>query len=231
MTEPLYFMPYLVEALQGLTNEISLKDSLGQIIRKGVEEHNTEGLRNFALFMAEVHSQHDILSTDYIRELIAGLATGTFEATERDAEKLIEAISSHPEWNAEYEAFCHQVCEDTGQALLPAIQLFCRGQLISEVLIDKAETSKRIDGIIPGQYMIKLDIGQVIWEGQLSAKDLLWAEAFEARDLDLAAETAGLQQQPTRQIVLLDGALIMRVFAAIESGSIEIELNGKRHST
>ena len=83
---------------------------------------------------------------------------------------------------------------------------------------------RHVENVIPGKYTVKLDIGMTVWEGELTARNLLWSEAFREKDLQVAAQTMDLHQQPRKEIVLLDGALSIRVFAGIESGSIEIEL-------
>ena len=73
---------------------------------------------------------------------------------------------------------------------------------------------------------LRSQVGLILWEGQLTGRDLLWADAFGPESLELAAETANVQRRPTRRVVLLGGEVILRVFARIEGGEIEVEWVG-----
>jgi len=77
---------------------------------------------------------------------------------------------------------------------------------------------------MPGNYVLKLlNTGWTIWHGELTARELIRMEAFGDRDLRLAA---GVRKgRPTDKKDLLNNReVILRTFAGIESGSIEIEL-------
>lgn len=223
MNEPLYFIPCLIEALEGSDIKTSLKSAFREITQKGAQSQYAAGFQNFAHFMDEACLRHNTIETNITRELIVLLATGAFDGIPEENRTALNRISSCSQWKAEQQAFFREAGECPGQLLTPAIQILRGEQLIREVMMRRE--GEYIDGIVAGQYTVKLDIGMVIWEGELTAKDLLWAEAFTARDLDLAAETPGMEQQSTREMVLLDGALIIRVFAGIESGFIEVGLN------
>jgi len=223
MNEPLYFIPCLIEALEGPDVKASLKSAFREITQKGVQSRYAAGFQNFAHFMDEACLRHNTIETNITRELIVLLATGAFDGIPEENRTVPDRINSRSQWKAEQEAFFRETGEDPGELLLPAIQILRGEQLVREVMMRRE--GEYIDGIVAGQYTVKLGIGMIIWEGELTAKDLLWTEAFTASDLDLAAETPGVERQSTREMVLLDGALIIRVFAGIESGFIEVELN------
>ena len=84
--------------------------------------------------------------------------------------------------------------------------------------------ARNVDGIAPGDYRVKLDTGCVLWEGNLSERELLWSKAFPGKPLKMAADSGQPTGEPTREISLLDGTVILRVYAGVESGFMEIEL-------
>lgn len=89
------------------------------------------------------------------------------------------------------------------------------------------ETGSRfahIENIDPGFYAISLSSGRVLWEGALSESHLVWSEAFPDKSLQLAADTGGAEILPTFEEDLLDGEIMLRVYAGLESGRIELEM-------
>ena len=224
MNEDLYFIPVLDKAFREAEPEAALKNAFDKIERLGKQKQYREGFSNFRRFMGQVCKYQELWERDSIRQLIAEIATGTFEGTEKEKQAALKSIMSHPEFKAKYEAVCREVGEDSGKRTTAVIQVFCEKRLIGKMTFREALDRKSIEGIFPGRYTLKLDIGRVIWEGNLTGKDLIWTEAFGTRKLDLAAETEDIEKQPVRKIVLLGGDVILRTFAGVESGSIEVEL-------
>jgi hypothetical protein len=225
MIDNLYFIPIIVQALQEQDVRAALRAAFCTIKKKGSEERYAEGLRNFKLFMQEVYSRYRITATDHVRELIALLGTGMFEGPVQEKQLLLNIINSNPEWKAEYEAFCRmEVHEDLMQDL-PVIAVLSEKGLVREITFTKVPGCESFDGILPGRYKIKLaNTGWIIWEGKLTAKELI---SPEREDLQMAAKTKGAQMPPTGRTVLLDGDMILRTYAGIENGRIEIELTGQ----
>ena len=98
------------------------------------------------------------------------------------------------------------------------------GQLIYKFRFEDSSAKTSFDDMIPGNYQLLLNTGWVLWNGALSAADLVWHEAYPERPLEMAADTGEDHVTPTRVIELLDGELVIRVFPGIESGRLEIEL-------
>ena len=223
MSKDLYFIPILNKAFQEAEPETALNNAFDEIKRIGKQKQYREGFSNFRRFMDEVCKHQELWHNDSVHQLIAEIATRTFEGTEKEKQAVLKSIISHPEFKAEYEAVCREIDDDTGKPTA-IIQVFSQKRLIGKMTFRGTLGRKSIEGIFPGNYTLKLDIGRVIWEGDLTGKDLIWTEAFGARRLDLAAETEGIEKQPTRKIVLLGGDVILRTFTGVESGSIEVEL-------
>ena len=79
-----------------------------------------------------------------------------------------------------------------------------------------------ISPISPGRYTVRFSNGRVLWEGDILREDVIWAFAYPDKDLPMAAETEPSQREPTRTLSLLNGELIMQVFAGLESGEIRL---------
>ncbi|MFC1676612.1 hypothetical protein ACFL3G_06070 [Planctomycetota bacterium] len=224
MTEDLYFIPVLDKAFQEAESEAALKNAFDEIERLGKQKQYREGFSNFKRFMRQVCKYQELWENDSMHQLITENATGTFDGTEEEEQVVFESIISHPEFKAKYEAVCREIGEDCGKHTTAIIRVFSGKRLIGEMTFAKAIGCESIEGIFPGSYTLKLDIGRVIWKGNLAGKDLIWTEAFGTKRLDLAAETEDIERQPTRKIMLLDGDVVLHTFAGIESGSIEVEL-------
>ena len=225
MSESLYFIPIIERALKGPDVAVALDKAFCEIELKGVQEPYTEGWRNFEQFMDIAYSHREAVVSDHVHRLIAELATGTFDDTERERELLLDVINSRPDWKEEYEAFCHQYAtEILVQDLRPIIQVSHNERIIGDLDFDKVPGCKSIDGIVPGNYVLKLlNTGWTIWRGELVARELIQAETCGDRDLRFAAgESEG---RPTGEKDLLhNGEVVLRTYAGIENGSIEIEL-------
>jgi len=97
------------------------------------------------------------------------------------------------------------------------------GERIVSSPINLSEMSGVIRNALPGRYTIKLRTGRVLWEDEITKKDLLWHEAFPDRELKLAAATGEAKRVSTKKISVLDGEIIIRVFPGFEDGTIEVK--------
>ena len=222
MNNNLFFIPIIVVALQSPDIEIALRDAFREIKKKGREERYAEGFRNFELFMQEMYNRCQVTATNDVRELIALLGTGMFEGSLQEKELLLNIINSHPQWKAEYEAFCRmEDYEDLTQDF-PVIAVLSEEYPARYVSFPEGSGCQRLDNIVPGNYKLELtNTGWIIWEGHLAAEKLISSEAPKSENLSLAAGDA----IPTDEIDLLEnGELMLYTYAGTESGCIKIEL-------
>ena len=85
-----------------------------------------------------------------------------------------------------------------------------------------------VNVVKPGNYRLKLDTGRLLWEGRLTEEDLVWSKAYPGQDLPVAADSKETRRTPTREIDLLDGSAVLRIYPGVETGSLEIELKNAR---
>jgi hypothetical protein len=220
MGENLFFIPIIAQALRGHNVENALRKAFQKIKRMGADERHAEGYRNFELFMEEAYNRYQITATDHVRELIDQLGTGMLEGPIQEKGSLLDIIRSQPEWEAEYKEFCCMEADENRTRDFPVIEVSNDKGLIIRKTFEKVPSRISFKDIVPGSYKIKLvNTGWIIWEGELTTKELIWTT------LHMAAETKGTQKQPTNEIDLLDnGKIILHTYAGSEKGSIEIKL-------
>ncbi|MHC4165378.1 MAG: hypothetical protein ACYSWQ_00270 [Planctomycetota bacterium] len=225
MSVELYFVPILAKALAQPDVHQSLKNAFALIERLGHQERHAEGHGNFWRFMSESHSRRQLLNEQTIRAAILRIAEGTYPEIEGGAEPGPMEKDQSRLLENEYDALCQEFSRIAPKARAPVVRILCNGLEIGQVSMPTKPGRQTVDGINPGHYTLKLDCGLVIWEGQLSARDLIWTQAYGERCIELAAETTEIGRQPTREIQIPEVAVTLRTFAGLETGSLEIELS------
>lgn len=226
MDSELYFIPILREALQRPELGRALGEAFARIKCLGAQEAYRSGYDNFQQFMEAVSCHHQLARSDSVRELIVELVTNApgFSAEQLRAAR--ELIASNPEWQSEYEQLRNQFGDEDWQTVSLAIEVYRDGLWVGEMILDEPGDSRSLGQITPGSYLLRLNTGLVIWEGQLTDRDLLWTEAFGRKNLATAAETAEVPGPVTRTIDLLGGEAILRICAGPECGGIKLEWIG-----
>jgi len=158
------------------------------------------------------------------------LATDTFDSSEAERQAIIDLIQSRPQWQQEYEQLASEISGLETKPRRLEISVYREEKLIGTTVLEKIPGSQTIDKITPGCYTVSLATGRVIWQGELTEQDLIWRAAFPGEPVDLAADTGGAASKSTRQFKLLDGEMTLRVFAGLESGKLEIIVNGPEES-
>ncbi len=99
-----------------------------------------------------------------------------------------------------------------------------KNKAIDSFLIAQIPSVRVIKDARPGLYTIKLNTGRFLWEGRLTEQELLWKYAFPEESFLLAADTGDQTTQRTREIILMKGDLILRVYPGLEAGFLQIEI-------
>jgi len=224
MSHNLYFIPILAKALTQADARKSLDNAFALIERLGHQELYAEGYRNFRQFMSESFKYRQLLDEQAVRAaMLSHIESTAAETKVRDFLDQIQKDKSL-RFKEEHEALCREFDLCTQRTRIPTIQVICNGRELEQVSFPTQPGRRTVDGISPGHYVLKLDSGLVIWDGRLNAPDLVWTQALGERDLELAAETIEIRSRPVREIQVPEAAMILRTFAALEAGSLEIEL-------
>jgi hypothetical protein len=161
----------------------------------------------------------------------------------REAFEKIKTIGRSPQHSRGYEQFLRfmdeispqdreEMSELTWKHILealerrPAIEILIerKNHLVGSCLFEDFTGRQNVSGIKPGSYQLKLDTGRIIWKGHLTEKDLLWTKAFPGQPLEVAADTGESGSRPTRTVDLPESGVVLRFYAGVESGSMEIEV-------
>ena len=109
---------------------------------------------------------------------------------------------------------------------LPALVLECGGRIIASIPVAGRGSLGIVGGLAPGSYLVRLETGRILWQGELDKSDLIWRHAFPEEPLPLAAETDEITCRIGGQILLLDGEIVIRLVPGRVSGQMEFFFNG-----
>lgn len=224
MSYDLFFINLFMKAFDSAQPEEALKEAFAQIDLLGSQPSYRHGFLQFEAFLREVYSRHALWRDEHIRELIVELATGMLHDDLSKRQAALETICRHPDWQADYQSLCEMLEPGLSQNDLTVLTVYNDRRCVATIHLSGIPICKTFAGIEPGLYGIRLETGLVIWDGRLSAQDLIWTAAFGRQGLSVAAETEEVKPKPTWQQFLLEGELILRTYAGIEKGSLEIEL-------
>jgi hypothetical protein len=231
MTNDLYFISMIADVLGQAEPKATLRAAIEQIQTLGQRPEYDQGLLQFQRFIAEVkrnwerRSQKvEDIALDVVRCLALQVAADLLEGDQKETQVVLDLIGSQPRWQEEFEKMCGETSKSKTAQKIPEIIIGRNGERISSIPCERLPVTKEIRNVKPGLYSLKLNTGRLIWEEELTERELLWAVAFPREALDLAADTWDIAARATRKIVLLNGELIIRVFPEIESGHLELTI-------
>jgi len=230
MNNDLYFIEIISKALGSKDTESSLKQAFEEIKSLGAKPGYEQGFEQFQQFMDIVNThtkkkETDTLNADLISELIIDLATDGFEGSDEDKNKALRIIKSNPVWRKEYDQLVADMEQLNSRPAGIEVIVSRNDKPFESITFTEIPGSKTIDRITAGLYNITFASGRTIWKGELTEQAIVWARAYPGRAFDLAADTTGKKPEPTKEISLFDGDVIIQVFPSIESGSMTITIN------
>jgi hypothetical protein len=229
MSNDLYFIPIIARALQQKDTDEWLRQAFDEIESLGQQPDYQMGYQQFQKFM-HIVSDHkkeygpDLLENNAVIALITELATSTFEGTDQEKQMILRSIQSHPQWQTEYDRLAAEMRELQQAPTGVSVSILRENKPFRSLTFTKSPDFKTIDKIVPGRYTVALATGRIIWQGLLAERDLIWTEAYPGRALRLSADTGEPEGEPTQQVSALEGDIVLRVFAGLENGRIEIAM-------
>ena len=234
MSEPLYFIAIIAGSLRQTDPEDALRAAFEKIDRLGRQPRYAEDYQQFIRFMSEVCSQYGARFDDDEESIVDVLAALLVERATRDPEDMEEVTGAEKQnasrWQADYERLWNNLRSTMVRPPVCEVIVQRDGNPIATCPLDASETPRSVSGILPGDYSFVLETGRVLWEGHLDERDLLWTRAFPAGPLRMVADTGRSARSPTRQLELLEGALVVCVYPDLESGSLEIGITNTDRS-
>lgn len=231
MTKDLYFLPIIAEAFKQPEPKEALEEAIEEIKTLGQRPEYAQGFLQFQRFMAEVKGNAEKLSkkpvdvvSDEIRFLSLQVASDLLEDDPKEAQAARDLIGTQPHWQEEFEEVCRETAKSKMAGRTPEIIIERNKERIDSTHCERLPISKEIRSLRPGHYVIRMDTGRVIWQEELTERELIWSAAFPGQALELAADTGEPTVRTTREITLLNGELTIRVFPGTESGRLELRI-------
>ena len=138
----------------------------------------------------------------------------------------IECLGKIEEHAQGFIQFC-QFMKEVASHVTATVIIERNDEILGAIAVNALTCPVLLHNILPGNYVARLSTGRVIWEEKLSEVDVLWAKAFPAEELALAADTDLAHRRSTRKEELLDGTMALYVYPGVESGDIGIEIQRK----
>jgi len=235
MSKNLFFVSIIADALRQPEPTAALRAAMETIIILGQRPEYQKGFTQFQRFMAEAEESAKKISqksmavvSNEIRFLSLQVASELMEDS-KEAQSVLDLIRSTPQWQEEFEKIYREVSKSKTTYRAPEIVIEKNGECISLTPWERQPVTKEIRNLTPAHYVARMDTGRVIWEEELTEKELIWSQAFPGQALELAADTGEPAAKMTREITLLKGELIIRIFPETKSGRLELRIGAKNH--
>ena len=220
----LYFIRILAEAFDSPNPVESMHKAINEIMTLGEQEEYAEGYKYFNEFI-EVgmissmrdEDNHEML----IDKIISMLLSDDVRLSEEKKIEILDKIKNNPKLFKRYE----EIYEEYFKQIPLEIEIFKEGNKISSQPIGKSSKEIVFNNIYPGEYIIGLSNGRLLWEGEVLKKDVVWEEAFPERQYPMAADTGDENIQATRTEKIITGEITLALYAGLESGKIVVTLN------
>ena len=225
----LYFIPLIAQAITQADPIVALQEAFAEIERQGRLPEYFAGYRQYVRFMREASSQlselgREVATARWLEDVLSPHADAGVGVDERLRKGFVSSIAEGPAtWRFLYGHFAAATCAPPAKPELPAVEVLRNGQSLGVVAASHLPATGELTGIPPGRFELVLNTGWQLWSGELADGDLLLSAAPPGRPLRLAAATGESDDQPTRELTLLGGEIVMNVFAGAGAGRIEIE--------
>jgi hypothetical protein len=236
MVRDLYFIPKIAVALKFPDPESALRTAFEEIMTLGRQVQYRQGFLQFLQFMTMVRENSEKrfqrpeeITFQLIRWLALRVGGDLLEENQDEIQAVVDLVGSEPRWQEEFEKICREVSKSKIPPRRPEVIIERNGERIDSATYERLPITKEIKKAKPGQYTVSMDTGRIIWQEELKEQELIWASAFPERALPLAADIGEIAAQTTKEITLLKGDLIIRVFPEIEGGRIELKIGGASH--
>jgi hypothetical protein len=237
MAKDLYFLSIIADALRQPEPKAALRAAIEEIITLGQRPEYEQGFLQFQRFMAEVkgNSETEKLSkkpldivSDEIRYLSLQVASDLLEENPKEVQAVLDLIASQPRWQEEFEKLRKETEKSKMPRRTPEIIIERNEQPIGSISCEQLPVTKEIRNVKPAHYAARMDTGRIIWQGELTEKELIWSIAFPGEALELAADTGEPAARMTQEITLLNGELVIRIFPGAESGRLELRIGASK---
>lgn len=221
----LYFIRLLQQALESDTPAIALQDAINEIRSKAARAEFKIGYGNFLSFVQVM--ENELLSDPELKNSIEDwfniekgidILIGNFVGSDSEKQRVMDYFKD----DVDFQELRHEIRnygEKQGSLLVEIIK---DDLVIGAYDLGKSGNIITLRGITPGDYMIRLSNGRLLWHSKLDKNNLQWSLAFPKRDYPAAAMTEPLRAEPSISETICDGNLRLDVIPGLETGTIVI---------
>ena len=238
MNRDLFFVSLIANALQKPDPKKGLQEAFEEIEKLGRQPDYKQGFRQFQMFMMEIERNMDVrssLSEDIVlnallRDIELQVIAGALEENRDEEQACLDLIRYRASWKRQFDKLRREAEQADPPDRAMKIIIDKNGECFESILFVRRPLAKTIKNVRPGLYGFRLATGRILGEEKLTKNELLWVYAYPTQDLKLAADTGDTVERPTREIRLLGGELIIKVFPGLESGRIKMIIRGQDDS-
>jgi len=219
----LYFIPIIANAFDSAYPDKSIHDAIDEITKLGKLDEYKDGYELFKKFVEEViHSQ--TVNKEKKNKVFDKIITQILsEDTDLSEEKLkiLSLIQSSSMLNERYK----KLYEEYFKQISLEIELYKDGSKVSSKPIEKYSTEIIFKEIEPGHYSINLSNGRMLWESEITKREIIWDDAFPGVSYPMAADSGEEKIHPTISEELVVGEIALSIFPGLEEGMIVLKLS------
>jgi len=214
----LYFIPILIKAFESENAIDAMNDALQKIRSMGEHAEFKEGYEQFEQFINIGIEKETKDSTVVVDKILLGIATHSIKLSSEEYSELIHIIKGNPELNQKYK----NILKRHGADPPIEIEIYKENILLDSSMIQLEDKELTFTKIEPGNYFIQLSNGRLLWEGEITAKDIILDVERSESEYSLAAETDEADVKSTRIIELIKDEVKLEVYAGLEFGKFKI---------
>jgi len=231
----LHFIRILLNAFGSKDKKEAMKAAFKEIKEKGKLPEYQTASKNFEKFLKIVDdyvtSQPDIrnnLETELSESTLIALVTDTFPGTDEEKQKVLALIKKDSVLLSEYERIRNELSAFLPKPDQVQIEIEKNGKPLGVFEFDAATSKILVREVEPGDYVVKLSSGLLLWQGNLLREKLVWTYAYPGEKLPAAAETEPLKCKPSYREDLAEGEIRLEIVPGLESGAILLTLKKRK---
>lgn len=224
----LYFIPIIAKAFDSPNPVDALHDAINEIITLGKLDEYNEGYKLFGKFMEEgiqtrisEHAKDNVEKNILLDKIIVMILSDDINISIEDKSEILYKIKNNPMLNKRYE----KIYEEYFKQIPMEIEIYKEGNKVSSQSFEGGIKEITFRDIDPGDYIISLSNGRLLWEGEITKEDVIWEAAFPEEQYPMAADTGDMKIQSTRTEEIISGEITLSIYPGLESGRIVLRLN------
>jgi phenylpyruvate tautomerase PptA (4-oxalocrotonate tautomerase family) len=219
----LYFIPIIAKAFDRPHPDESIHVAIDEISNLGKLDEYKYGYELFKKFVEEVIRSHAI-NKENKDKVFDNIITRIFSEDKdllEEKSNILNMFKNSGMLNVRYE----KLYQEYFKRIPLEIELYKEGSKVSSKPIEKYSTEIIFKEIKPGHYSINLSNGRMLWESEITKREIIWDDAFPGVSYPMAADSGEEKIQPTISKELVVGEIALSIFPGLETGMIVLKLS------